>query len=1166
MIDPFHSESTADSRFADPLIERLIEEFTRRLREGEPLSVDGFAKQYPQQEAALLKLLPAAQAMARLAAGSNGELPEWNCASGSTERELGDFRLLREIGRGGMGVVYDAEQLSLGRRVAVKVLPFASVLDSRQLQRFKNEARAAATLHHPNIVAVYSVGTERGVHFYAMELIDGRSLADVLAELRGPEFEPPSGTTLVGGGAVPVACDFLIQHNPGAEGLAPALPIRAESTGKAERASTIRGTRRRDYFRQVARWGIQAAQALDHAHQLGIVHRDVKPSNLLVNAQGHLWVTDFGLALTAADSNLTMTGDVLGTLRYMSPEQTRGERRILDQRTDIYSLGITLYELLTQQPAFPGNDRAELLRRIAEVDPVSPRKLEKHIPPELETIVLKAMEREPAHRYQAARELAEDLQRFLRDEPIRAQRASLAQVAIKWSRRHWRMVLSAAVLSLLAVVGLIVSTLLIAQERDAAQEAAVRERDAAGVARLERARAFSERDAAEYNLYVADMHLAYQHWKAGQIQGMLNLLEAHEAVPGVADRRGWEWRYLKALSRQHPATIETDSGTIWWLEWSPDGRLLATGGEDVRVWDPSTRQTVAILQKPLPVDHDRDEGDWPIAWSPDGKRLAIATAGHMIKIWDPREGTELASVGPQETRPNRITWSPDSRQLATGDSRGAVRIWELDGQAKPVLLRGNVEWVRSLQWSPDGKSLAVGDNFHGWLDLWDPAGHKLVKSFRAHTHFIKGLAWSPDGRFLATGSKDQRLKIWNTQTWTPSVTIMAHLGSVDAISWSPDGKWVASGGADTNVKIWNSATGENGNVLRGHRSRVRAVAWSPDGARVASAGTDNTVRLWDPLQSQGNLPIQGRAPFGFSPDGSRLLANSIEFGVVSLFDSRSAALQRELRYEGERSAFSLDWSPGGDRVITGHHDGSIRLWDAATGHVLWHVPAVHARPEDDADEVRSLHWKSDGRQVASGGMDRTAKIWDPATGKLLETLRAHASPVGTVQWSPDGRRLATKDYLQNIRIWNTGTWREEMSLHCHPFFTIDADGRYSLAWSPDGHRLATGTSEGWVIIWNMDTGREQFSMRGHAGNVRCVAWSPDGLRLASGAEDRLVKIWDVATGRELLTIDGHDHWIASVAWSPDGQRLASAGNIIRIWDAALAESDDVFSIPKKPAP
>jgi WD40 repeat protein/serine/threonine protein kinase len=1166
MIDPFHSASAADSRFTDPLLEPLIEEFTRRWREGESPSIDEFVKQHPRQEDALRRLLPAAQAMARLAAGTTGDFPEWDYDAGSTGRELGDFRLLQEIGRGGMGVVYDAEQLSLGRRVAVKVLPFASVLDTRQLQRFRNEARAAATLHHAHIVAVYSVGTERGVHFYAMELIDGRSLAEVLEELRGPDHEPPSGTTLVVGGAVPVDCDFSIRLEPDPGHPLSADASRPESTGKGQRVSTSRGARGREHFRQVARWGIQAAQALDHAHQLGIVHRDVKPSNLLVNAQGHLWVTDFGLAMTAADSNLTMTGDLLGTLRYMSPEQARGERRILDQRTDIYSLGITLYELLTLKPAFPGNDRAELLRQIAEIDPISPRKLDKHIPPELETIVLKAMEREPGHRYQAARDLADDLERYLRDEPIRAQRASLPRIAVKWSRRHWRMVISAAVLSLLAVVGLIVSTLLIAQERDAAQESAVRERDAAGVARLERQRAITERDAAEYNLYVADMHLAYQHWKAGQIQGMLNLLDAHEAVPGVVDRRGWEWRYLKSLARQSPATIETDSGTIWWLDWSPDGRLLAVGGEDVRVWDPSTRQTIAILQKSLPVDVDRDEGDWPIAWSPDGKQLAIATAGNLIRIWDPREGTELASVGPQETRPNRLTWSPDARQLATGDQAGNVRIWEIGGDSKPVVLRGNVDWVRSLQWSPDGKSLAAGDNFHGWLDIWDPAGRKLAKSFKAHSHFIKGLSWSPDSQLLATGSKDQRLKIWNTKTWSASLEIRAHLGSVDAISWSPDGKWIASGGADSNVKIWDSATGQESNVLRGHRSRVRAVAWSPGGGRVASAGTDNTVRLWEPFRPQDNLPITGRAPLSWSPDGKRLIANARGYGAVGLFDSRSAALERELRFEGEHSAFSLDWSPEGKRVVTGHHDGSIRLWDALSGRQLWHAPAIHARPDDDADEVRSVHWKPDGRLLATGGMDRTAKIWEPATGKLIETLHAHTAPVGSVQWSPDGRRLATKDFGQNIRIWNAGTWRLEMTLKCHPFFTIDADGRYSLAWSPDGRRLAAGTSEGWVIIWNTETGREQFSMRGHAGNVRCVSWSPDGLRLASGAEDRMVKIWDVTTGRELLTIEGHKNWIAAIAWSPDGDRLASAGSTIRIWDATPPPLDNTPPALKRPDP
>jgi serine/threonine protein kinase/Flp pilus assembly protein TadD len=320
---------------------------------------------------------------------------------------LGDFDILREIGRGGMGIVYEAVQRSLGRAVALKVLPFAATLDPRQLQRFHNEARAAAGLHHTNIVPVYAVGCERGVHYYAMQFIDGRTLADFIARQRGHS-------------------PLQVPTTP--EGAAATVPPAAQVTSAAPRDVA--------YFRRAAEWGVQAAEALDCAHALGVVHRDVKPANLLVDPTGRLWVTDFGLAQVQSDARLTMTGDLVGTLRYMSPEQVLAKRAVIDHRTDVYSLGATLYEVLTLQPAFAGNDREELMRQIAFEEPRAPRRVNRAIPAELETIVLKALEKNPRERYATAQDLANDLERWLKDEPIRARRPSLVQRTRKWSRRH----------------------------------------------------------------------------------------------------------------------------------------------------------------------------------------------------------------------------------------------------------------------------------------------------------------------------------------------------------------------------------------------------------------------------------------------------------------------------------------------------------------------------------------------------------------------------------------------------------------------------------------------------------------------------------------------------------------------------------------------------------
>jgi serine/threonine protein kinase len=399
--------------------------------------------------------------------------------------QLGDFRLLREIGRGGMGVVYEAEQISLRRQVALKVLPFAAAIDPRQLQRFRNESLAAAHLHHENIVPVYAVGSERGVHYYAMQLIEGQSLAALIAGLRGTKAVPPgapsapaaetTGPYLAGD-----ARETRIAKQAPWEDCATSLPWMAQTPSSA--------TTRRRYFDWAAGIGRQAALALEHAHQLGIIHRDIKPANLLLDPRGQLWVTDFGLAQVSGDAGVTVTGELLGTLRYASPEQALGKKAMVDHRSDIYSLGATLYELLTLKPIFDGRDRHELLRQIAVEEPRPPRTFDRAVPAELETIIMKACAKEPDERYATAQELADDLQRFLEDRPIRARRPSLLEKTTKWARRHRSLVVSGVAALVLSVAGLSAATVISVRaydrEREKAKEAEESFRQARDAVRL----------------------------------------------------------------------------------------------------------------------------------------------------------------------------------------------------------------------------------------------------------------------------------------------------------------------------------------------------------------------------------------------------------------------------------------------------------------------------------------------------------------------------------------------------------------------------------------------------------------------------------------------------------------------------------------------------------
>jgi serine/threonine protein kinase/Tfp pilus assembly protein PilF len=444
----------------EALLGRVADEFTERLNRGEQPDIEDYARRYPDIGGLLRQVLAALQVMgpADLDPAAAGGGPE---ARESLRGCLGDYRILREVGRGGMGIVYEAEQVSLGRRVALKVLPFAAALDGKQLQRFKHEAQAAAHLHHTHIVPVHAVGSERGVHFYAMQFIDGQTLADLIQGLRRqaglPAGQQPTASTAAhvpAPGPRPSGSGSASPSPPPPDGRGP------EDTAPrpAAKAATEPSTRGPAFFRTAARLGIQAAEALEHAHQLGVVHRDIKPANLLVDGGGNLWVTDFGLARFQENAGLTLTGDLVGTLRYMSPEQALAKRVLVDHRTDVYSLGATLYELLTLEPALNGRDRQEVLRQIAFEEPRPPRRLSRSIPPELETIVLKAMEKDAAERYPTAQELAEDLERFLKDESIRAKRPGLVQRVRKWSHRH-RPVVRAGAVCLLVMIAAVAGSL-----------------------------------------------------------------------------------------------------------------------------------------------------------------------------------------------------------------------------------------------------------------------------------------------------------------------------------------------------------------------------------------------------------------------------------------------------------------------------------------------------------------------------------------------------------------------------------------------------------------------------------------------------------------------------------------------------------------------------------
>jgi serine/threonine protein kinase/Flp pilus assembly protein TadD len=531
----------------DSRVRRVLHEYLAALDAGDNPDRDAFLARHPEIAPVLADCLDALEfvrsAASPLQSSAPAGEPGLSAPEGAIPAPLGDFRIVREVGRGGMGVVYEAEQMSLGRRVALKVLPFAATMDPRQLQRFQNEARAAASLEHPHIVPVYGVGCERGVHYYAMKFIDGQSLAEVIGELNKAKETNHRGTETTEKNQNTVASSLCSLCLCGPN----------------------------DFFKSVAELGIQAAEALEHAHSVGIVHRDIKPANLLIDDSllptpnsllptpysPRLWITDFGLAQVQSDTRLTMTGDLVGTLRYMSPEQALAKRVVVDHRTDVYSLGVTLYELLTLEPAFTGEDRQELLRQIAFEEPRPPRRINKAIPAELETIVLKAMEKNPAERYATAQELGDDLRRFLNHETIRARRASFMQRARKWARRNKTLVraVAAFVLVLVLLGG-------VAEWREYRQRMAAMRTVEAGLERADLLQQQERWDEALAVLAVAEGELTDRKWSA------------------LRERLGDRKRDVEMVSRLEKARLQSAAGSKdMGFDYAGSDRLYASAFE-----------------------------------------------------------------------------------------------------------------------------------------------------------------------------------------------------------------------------------------------------------------------------------------------------------------------------------------------------------------------------------------------------------------------------------------------------------------------------------------------------------------------------------------------------------------------------------------------------------
>jgi WD40 repeat protein/serine/threonine protein kinase len=1095
-----HPELGSSDRLS---LELVLEEYRVRQRWGDQPPHQEYLQRFPDHGPLLQEQL--AQVDSDLSAEENTQyrqitssntVPSPALASG----RFGDYELLEEIARGGMGVVYKARQVSLKRVVALKMILSGQLASEEDVRRFRSEAEAAANLQHPSIVRIYEVGTIDGQHYFSMDFIEGHSLAD---------------QAVLG-------------------------PLEME---------------------EAARLVCQVATAIEYAHQQGILHRDLKPHNVLMDAKNQPWVTDFGLAKRIeGQSDLTGTGQVLGTPSYMPPEQASADAAAVGPTSDVYSLGAILYELVTARPPFKAQTPLDTLLQVLVEEPVAPHSLNGSVPADLETIILKCLEKDPRRRYQSAQGLVEELGRYLAGEPIQARPIGPWERAWRWCRRKPTLAaLYGTAATLMLILGIGGTMVAVQQSRNARQETSLRQqadgatkkaRQNLQVAEGERKRANREataaRDSAEearHNLRIAEQNLYHAYmlqaridWKERNLKRLAQTLDQFRDDEAL---KSFEWHYWKSLLKSDAVTLQGHDGPVRALVCSPDGKWLASAGDDqaIKIWQVETGQLTVTLRGHEKIIHG-------LSFSHDGLRLASASGDRTVRIWNVMTGKELQVLAGHQGSVASVSFHSDGKRVASGGGDRTVKIWDLDSGEAIKTIAGHKGQVTSVCYSLDGTLLAAGGTL--FLRLYDNNG-VYVGGLSGPSTYVRSIALSPQGKYLAARHHElarpggirskEVVQLWDVASRRKLMIMRGCAGSGSmSLSFSSDGKLLAAPSDDGAVKVWRIPTGEEVLRLEGHVGAVTAVAFHPDGKRLASAGHDRTVKVWDVFTQERVLTLTGHKRFikslAFRPDGKQLASTSGD-QAVKLWD---IAAQEEVG--------TLETSKGPLEVITYSSDGKLLAFSGLGDQVtLWKTASQQQQVLSGFENGGySLLFSPDGKSLLRGSSGQLKRV-DVQTGQELGLTSTSFGNVRYSSFSPDGKRFATCALDGTLKVWDVLSGEELFTCRGHRERAI------SIAFSPDGKKFVSGSQDATVKIWDSKTGQEILTLQGHTGYVNRVLFSPDGKRVASASTDNTVKVWAAQSGREMLTLRGHNKPVTALAFSPDGKRLASGSldKTIKVW-------------------